>query len=62
MSRKQEIKNLEKSLRGLSNDARYWDLRRTYGDFSVEVLRHLRTCACAQAEGAEPEVVETLGN
>lgn len=49
---KNEIKKLEKSLMGLGNDARYWDLRRTYGDHSVEVLRHLRTCAEYQASTA----------
>lgn len=43
--RKSEIKRLEKQVQGLQNDAEYWDRRRTYGDHSVEVLRHLRACA-----------------
>lgn len=30
---------------GLSNDARYWDLRRTYGDYSREVMLYLRALA-----------------
>ena len=40
-----KIKKLEARLIGLANDARYWDLRRTYGDYSPEVLRHLVSCA-----------------
>lgn len=44
MNIKQEIKHLQSLLNGLSNDARYWDLRRTYGDYSREVLTHLRRC------------------
>lgn len=53
MSRKQRISELESRLAGLGNDARYWDLRRTYGDHSQEVLRHLEACDHAQrARGA----------
>ena len=51
MTRKSEIKSLESWLTGLGNDARYWDLRRTYGDYSIEVLRHLRACAAVQRRG-----------
>lgn len=44
---KTEIKALISSIktRGMSllNDARYWDLRRTYGDYSREVRNYLRT-------------------
>ena len=32
-------------LQGLGNDARYWDLRRNYGDYSLEVHRFLQCCA-----------------
>ena len=42
---KQRINQLEKLLDGLLNDAHYWDLRRTYGDYSIEVLQHLECCA-----------------
>ncbi len=45
---KSRIETLTKRLSGLNNDARYWDLRRTYGDYSREVLRHLETCAAVQ--------------
>jgi len=30
---------------GLDNDARFWTLCRNYGDYSREVLAHLRTCS-----------------
>lgn len=41
----QKIVELTKMLgSSLTGDARYWDLRRTYGDNSTEVLRHLREC------------------
>jgi hypothetical protein len=46
--RKARIVELASELTGLSGDARYWDLRRTYGDFSEEVLRHLESCAAVQ--------------
>lgn len=36
---------------GLNNDARYHDLRRTYGDHSPQVNRHLASCVAAQASG-----------
>jgi hypothetical protein len=36
-------------LAGLGNDARYWDLVRTYGEYSREVLHHLRACSAVQA-------------
>jgi len=52
MSKKQEIDHLAETLTGLSNDARYWDLRRTYGDYSDEVLSHLRACETVQARDA----------
>jgi len=42
---KTAIKQLEATTPGLNNDARYWELRRTYGDYSREVLRHLQACA-----------------
>lgn len=43
--RRNRIRKLEQRLEGLANDARYWDLRRTYGDHSPEVLSHLEACA-----------------
>lgn len=49
MSRRARIAELVKTLDGLKNDARYWDLVRTYGEFSTEVLRHLEACAHVQA-------------
>lgn len=52
MSNKKRIIELESKLDGLRNDARYHDLRRTYGDYSAEVLRHLQSCASTQAQGA----------
>lgn len=52
MSTQKRIIELERKLDGLKNDARYHDLRRTYGDYSAEVLRHLRACASTQAQGA----------
>lgn len=33
---------------GLNNDARYWELRRTYGDASIQVLRHISNCSAVQ--------------
>ena len=39
----EDLKDLD--ILGLCNDARYWDLRRTYGDNSEEVRRHLISCA-----------------
>lgn len=45
---KKRINELASKLNGLKNDSRYWDLRRTYGDYSREVLRHLEMCARAQ--------------
>lgn len=47
MTRKELIDKLEDRL-NLGNDARYWDLRRTYGDYSKEVLGHLRACVACQ--------------
>jgi hypothetical protein len=52
MSKKNAIQELRAQLTGLTNDARYWDLVRTYGEYSAEVLRHLRSCADVQARGA----------
>jgi hypothetical protein len=51
MSKKSAIQTLRSQLTGLSNDARYWDLVRTHGEYSTEVLRHLRSCAEIQARG-----------
>ena len=48
---KQRIDQLAATLDGLRNDARYHDLRRTYGDYSPRVLRHLEGCARIQARG-----------
>lgn len=45
------IKELRQALSGLNNDARYWDLVRTYGEYSREVLAHLESCAAVQARG-----------
>ncbi len=45
MSRAAKIKALACAIPGLANDARYWDLRRTCGDDSREVLSHLESCA-----------------
>jgi len=45
MSMRQQIRAWRASLDGLGNDARYWDLCRTYGDYSREVYAHLRACA-----------------
>lgn len=50
-STKTRIQSLTKTLSGLSNDARYHDLRRTYGDYSREVLAHLEACASIQGRG-----------
>ncbi len=44
MTRKARVEALIKIIPGLNNDARYWDLRRTYGDYSREVLAHLEAC------------------
>lgn len=52
MDQRTRIDELRESLDGLRNDARYWDLCRTYGDYSTEVLRHLERCAEIQARGA----------
>jgi len=46
---KQKIKKLEAVIPGLLNDAVFWDLCRTYGDYSVEVYRHLKACADYQS-------------
>lgn len=51
VSRRSRIAELRKRLDGLSNDSRYWDLVRTYGEFSREVERHLEACAEIQARG-----------
>jgi hypothetical protein len=45
MTTRDKIKMLESRLTGLANDSRYWDLRRTFGDSSREVLAHLQGCA-----------------
>lgn len=51
MTLKQKIQYLKNRVTGLSNDARYWDLCRAYGEFSPEVYRHLSTCREAQTAG-----------
>lgn len=51
MDNKKSIRKLESWLEGLRNDAVYWDLRRTYGDYSDEVLAHLKRCAQWQRRG-----------
>jgi hypothetical protein len=51
MTMREEIKSLENKLTGLHNDARYHDLRRTYGEYSIKVLRHLRGIEGVQARG-----------
>ena len=38
-------------IEGLNNDARYHDLRRSYGDGSREVSDHLERCIAVQARG-----------
>jgi steroid 5-alpha reductase family enzyme len=48
---REEIKSLENKLTGLHNDARYHDLRRTYGEYSIKVLRHLIGIEGVQARG-----------
>lgn len=53
MSIRDRIDALAASLDGLNNDARYWDLRRTYGDYSPEVLSHLQSCARYQQHRAD---------
>lgn len=58
MRTKEIIDTLNEKLQGLANDARYWDLRRTYGDYSPEVRRHLE--ACAKAQGRDPKTGEPL--
>lgn len=45
MSNRNRIDHLRATLDGLANDARYWDIRRTYGDYSAEELAHLESCA-----------------
>lgn len=45
------INKLRSTLNGLNNDARYWDLVRTYGEYSHEVLSHLESCAKVQSRG-----------
>lgn len=52
MSRAARIRALRTSIDGLTNDARYHDLCRTYGEYSLEVLAHLESCAAVQARGA----------
>lgn len=45
MTKQQRIKDVSTRLSTqLKNDARYWDLCRTYGDYSDEVLRYLEIC------------------
>ena len=41
-----------RELQGLTNDARYHDLCRTYGDNSREVLSHLESCSAVQSRDA----------
>jgi len=49
---KTRITRIARTIDGLANDARYHDLRRTYGEYSREVLRHLESCAAIQERGA----------
>lgn len=46
--RHEAIERLAAKLDGLRGNATYWDLRRTYGDDSPQVLAHLRSCAEVQ--------------
>ena len=46
-----EIKLLVSQLDGLKNDAEYWNLARTYGVYSTQVLVHLRGCRDIQSRG-----------
>ncbi len=50
-TKKSRIDELAATLEGLTNDARYYDLCRTYGEYSKEVLSHLESCASAQSRG-----------
>lgn len=59
MRKKEEIDQLKARLDGLKNDARYWDLARTYGEYSREVLLHLRHCAEVQEVRADKRAVTT---
>ena len=49
-SKKTQIDHWGATLQGLGNDARYWDLRRNYGDYSLEVHRFLQCCAYYEAQ------------
>lgn len=46
----QLIADLESRGVSIKNDARYWDLCRTYGDTSPQAIRHLRGCVAYQEE------------
>ena len=50
---KTQIDHWSATLQGLGNDARYWDLRHNYGDYSPELYAHLESCARYQASGAQ---------
>lgn len=54
MTMKAEITKLDAELSclyvSLRNDARYWDLRRMYGDYSREVRDHLRSVLSYQRQ------------
>lgn len=51
MTRRDRIVELRARVTGLANDAGYWDLCRTYGELSREVLAHLEACADVQDRG-----------
>jgi hypothetical protein len=51
MTTTERINQLRATLTGLTNDARYWDLCRIYGDHSSRVLTHLEACSVAQRRG-----------
>ena len=50
MNTKQAIQRLLTQI-NVKNDAYYWDLCRTYGEYSMEVLRHLQACSYYQRGG-----------
>lgn len=59
MTRKESVQKLESWLDhhgvSLRNDARYYDLCRTYGDYSLEVLRHLQSVVDWQRGNHPPQ-------
>jgi len=57
-SEKKQVDIWSGTLQGLGNDARYWDMRRTHGDYSPQVYLHLKGCARYQASGSQPTTKE----